>query len=200
MATTKVGPAPDVQFLEEEELLEGLVQLTGGKLGIAHALLQEIIEKTDQELRKTLQEIATDVPAAVRKARRRISKRANDNMLAFLGARPDNVALHHIVAWGDSRAQVALEILLKWNVDPHDLPNLVYLPRFARHTPHPAMLEAVAHCRVHTNSYYANVEYMLDMAGRIPGATRENIVKAMLDIGRDLQAGTFPVDRLIEEV
>ena len=51
MATTKVGPAPDVQFLEEEELLEGLVQLTGGKLGIAHALLQEVIEKTDQELK-----------------------------------------------------------------------------------------------------------------------------------------------------
>ena len=64
MATTKVGPAPDVQFLEEEELLEGLVQLTGGKLGIAHALLQEVIEKTDQELKKTLQGIKADIPAA----------------------------------------------------------------------------------------------------------------------------------------
>lgn len=114
-------------------------------------------------------------------------------MLAFLGARPDYVALHHIVAWGDSRAQVALEILLKWNIDPHDVTNLVYLPRFVKHTPHFDMPNAIAHSRAHTNVYYKNVEFVLNRVSSIPGATREDILQAMRDIGQDLQAGIFSV-------
>ena len=129
-----------------------------------------------------------------------MSTKANNNMLAFLGVRPDGVALYHIVACGNVRARTALRILLKWNIDPHDVANLVYLPRFARHTPHPNMPHAIAPSRAHTNNYYPNVEYMLDMADRIPGATRAEVLNAMCDIGHDLQSGAFPIDRLIQEV
>ena len=198
MATSEVEP--EVVFIEEEELLDGLLRLTNNNLGLAHELLQKIIKKHDWELKKTLQEMKDNISWEIRNARRRIQYRASTNLLAFFeGLKPDNVAAHHIVACTDWRAQVALQILLKWGIDPHDVANLIYLPRFVRHTPHSAMPRAYAHSKVHTQIGHENVVYLLRQADAAPGATKEDIIKALQDIGQDLQDGIFPLYERIQE-
>ncbi|MBI3562547.1 MAG: AHH domain-containing protein [Gammaproteobacteria bacterium] len=192
---------PDVVLVEEEELLDGLLQLTNNNMGIAKVLFARIIQKHDWELKKTLQEMKDNIGPEIRKARREVQYQASENLLAFLESlRPDDVAVHHLVAWSDPRAARALEILLKWGIDPHDVPNLIYLPRFVRHTPHSAMPQAYAHSKVHTKIGHENVAYLLRRADAAPGATRADIVKALQDIGQDLQEGIFPLyERLNQE-
>jgi hypothetical protein len=204
MATSDTEP--EVVLIEEEELLDGLLQLTNNNMDIAKALFARIIKKHDWELKKTLQEMKDNIGSEIRKARRQVQYRANDNLLKFLKRlqptflRPRSVAVHHIVAWTDWRAEVALKILLKWSIDPHDVPNLIYLPRFVRHVPHSAMPKAYAHSLVHTDIGHQNVVYLLRRADAAPGATRADIVKALQDIGQDLQEGIFPLyERLNQE-
>jgi len=198
MATSDTEP--EVVLIEEEELLDGLLQLTNNNMGIAKALFARIIKKHDWELKKTLQEMKDNIGSEIRKARRQVQYKANDNLLKFLKSlRPRNMAAHHIVAWTDPVAARALEILLKWSIDPHDVPNLIFLPRFVRHVPHSAMPKAYAHSLVHTDIGHQNVEYMLRKADAVSGATKEDIEEALRDIGLSLHAGTFPLYERIEE-
>lgn len=52
---------PEIRFLEEKELLEGLLQITGNNLGAAHSLLDRVIDKTRDEFATTLREIQNNI-------------------------------------------------------------------------------------------------------------------------------------------
>ena len=188
---------PEIVFIDEKELLEGLLQITGN-LGAAHSLLDRVIDKTQEEFQTTLREIKGNVSAELRCARRRARYRFKKNAGAYSGTRSQDMDLHHVVAWWDRRAQDALKILLQFGIDPHGAANSAYLPRDVRHTPHPDMPNAFAHSRVHTDSYHENAFIMLRDAAAMPGATKADIEEALQDIARSLQVGTFAINEKIK--
>jgi hypothetical protein len=189
---------PEIVYIDEKELLEGLLQITGN-LRTAHSLLDRVVDSTREEFQTTLREIKGNVSAELRRARRRARYRFKKSMGVYSGAKPKGVVLHHLVAGWDVRAENALRILLQFGIDPHGAANAAYLPRSVRHTPHPDMPNALAHSTIHTNSYHLNVFYMLREAATTPGATRADIEETLRDIARSLQAGAFPLDKPIQE-
>jgi len=185
----------ELELIEQDELLEGLMSLTGNNLGLSCELLKKVIKKTECEIQTTLKEIADNVDVETRRARRRALYALNKNMSVSANhpLKPRFSAAHHIVAWNDSRAEKALKILIKWDIDVHDEINSVYLPRYEKHTPHKNMPDAVAHSKMHTNFYHINVVAVL-VAVDIPGAVRDSIVEALREIAEDLQDGVFPIN------
>jgi hypothetical protein len=188
---------PKIAYIDEKELLDGLLQITGN-LGKAHSLLDRVIDSTREEFATTLREIKGNVSAELRRARRRATYRLKKSMGEYSGAKPKDVALHHVVAGWDLRAERALRILLQFGIDPHSAINSAYLPRSVRRTPHPDMPSAFAHSKIHTDFYHENTFIMLRDAAAVPGATKADIEETLRDIARSLQAGTFPLDRLIQ--
>jgi len=112
-------------------------------------------------------------------------------------AKPNGTATHHIAALTDRRAERALTILLKWSIDFNHEANRVNLPRYKKHVPHKTMPNAIAHSETHTNNYHDNVFTMLRIANSI-ATSKEDIINILREIAIDLQAGTFPINELIE--
>lgn len=192
----KVGKAEtgvEVVLVDEKELLEGLLQITGN-LGAAHSLLDRVTDLTREEFQTTLREIKGNIGPELRNARRRAMYRLGKNAGGYAGLRPEDVALHHIVAGWDRRAELALKILLQFGIDPHGAINSVYLPRSVGRTPHPDMPNACAHSKIHTKIYHENVFIMLERAANVSGATKEDIEETLRDIALSLQVGTFPIN------
>lgn len=189
---------PEVIFLTQKELLEGLLQITGN-LGVACTLLDRVINVTEEEFKITRQEIKDNISAEKRNARRRKRYRFNINMVkCWRRKKPDGTFVaHHIVALTDPRAEQALIILLSFGIDPNDAINGVYLPRFVKDTPHSTMPDACAHSTIHTDMYYANVVVMLRRTN-VPGATKTDIENVLQEIALSLQVGTFPIDKPIK--
>ena len=48
----------ELELIEQDELLDGLMALTGYNLGLSHQLLDKVIKKTECEVQTTLKEIA----------------------------------------------------------------------------------------------------------------------------------------------
>jgi len=188
----------ELELIEQDELLEGLMALTGDNLGLSHQLLAKVIKKTECEVQTTLQEIADNIDKETRNARRRALYALNKNMRlsSNYSTKPKCTAAHHIVAWCDQRARVALNILVKWNIDIHGVANGVYLPRFEKHIPHKDMQNSIAHSKIHTDFYHANVVTML-VAADMPNATRDDIISILKEIAEDLEDGDFPINELI---
>jgi len=210
----------ELELIEEEELLAGLLSLTSGNLGAAYSLLEKAKKETvkavkaalqqaptpllDQAIKEnakqaTLQKLDDDLDQELKRARRRAQYALNRNMRnsSRHPTKPKDMAGHHIAASVDKRAKVALEILLKFGISPNDEVNGVNLPRFVRHTPHSVMPAAIAHSLTHTNYYYDNVDAVL-LRVDVPGATRENVIKALRDIAADLRSGMFPIHKAIQ--
>ena len=166
----------ELELIEEEELLVGLLSLTSGNLGAAYSLLEKTKKETvnavkavlqqaptpllDQAIKEnakqaTLQKFDDNLDQELKRARRRAQYALSRNMRNSPQhpVKPKNTADHHIAASIDRRAQIALEILLKFGINPNDEPNGVNLPRFVRNTPHSSMPNAIAHSRTHTNYY-----------------------------------------------
>jgi len=190
----------EIVYLDEKELLEGLLQITQGNLGKAHSLLDRVFAVTQEMLQLRLKELQSNIGQELRNAADRAADRFKKSMGAYSGARPEDMDLHHLVSWGHRRAELALRILLQFGIDPHSAANGAYMPRSVGHTPHPDMPNAYPHNKVHRNIYHDNVFFVLDRAASVPGATREDIEEALQDIARSLQAGTFPIHKLISEV
>lgn len=188
---------PEIVYLDEKELLEGLLQITKGNLGKAHSLLERVFEVTQEMLQPRLKELQNNLDRELRNAESRVTNRFRENMEACFGARPEDMDLHHLASWGDIRAQRALRILLQFGIDPHSAANGAYLPRCVRHTPHPGMPNALAHSRTHTGYYHRNVLFVLREAVQMPGATKADIEETLRDIALRLQAGTFPIHELL---
>jgi len=211
----------ELELIEEEELLAGLLSLTSGNLGAAYSLLEKAKKETvkavkaaiqqaptpllDQSIKEnarqaTLQKLDDNLEQEVKRARRRAQYALNRNLRdsSHHPAKPKDTAGHHIAAATEPRAEKALRILLAYDISPNDEANGVNLPRFARHTPHSSMPNAISHAETHTNDYYGNVEVVLLNVADVPGATREDVVKGLRDIGRRLQAGTFPIREVID--
>jgi hypothetical protein len=188
----------EIVYLDEKELLEGLLQITQGNLGKAHSLLDRVIKVTAEEFETTRTELKNNISRELRNARRRARYRFKKNMGAYSGARPEDMDLHHLAAGWDMRAQLAFRILLQFGIDPHSAVNGAYIPRSVRRTPHPDMPDAPAHSTIHTDFYHENVFFVLREAATIPGATKEDIEEALRDIARSLQAGTFPLNKPIK--
>ena len=187
---------PEIVLVDEKELLEGLLRITGN-VGAAHSLLDRVIDKTREEFQITLSEIKDNISVELRRARRRATYRFKKSAGAYIGARPQDLALHHVVAGWDVRAERALRILLQFGIDPHSATNSAYLPRSMRHVPHPDLPTAHAHSVVHTEIYHDNVFVMLDRAALAPGATKADIEETVRDIAHSLQTGAFPIDKRI---
>ena len=185
---------PEIVYVDEKELLEGLLQITGGRLGAAHSLLGRVFEVTQEMLQPRLQELQSNIGRELSNAADRAADRFKKSMGAYAGARPEDMDLHHLVSWGHWRAEKALRILLQFGIDPHSAANGAYMPRSVGHTPHPDMPNAYAHNRIHTTIYHDNVFFVLREAAQIPGATKEDIEEILRDIALRLQAGTFPIN------
>ena len=189
---------PEIRFLEEKELLEGLLQITGNNVGAAHSLLDRVIDKTREDFTTTLREIQNNIGSELRNARRRATYRFRKSAGSYSGSRPEDMDLHHLVAWWDRRGKDALMILLQFGIDPHGAINSAYLPRSVRCTPHPDMPGAYAHSKIHTRIYHANVFFVLREAATMRGASKADVEKVLREIALSLQAGTFPIDEKIE--
>lgn len=189
---------PAIVFLEEKELLEGLLQITGNNLGAAHSLLDRVIDKTREEFAATLREMQNNIGPELRNARRRATYRLKKSVGRYPGLRSEGMALHHLVAGWDKRAERALKILLQFGIDPHSSVNAAYIPRYVRHTPHADMPNARAHSTIHTNDYHDNVFVILREVAMMPGATKADVEKALREIAVSLQSGIFPIDEKIE--
>jgi len=210
----------ELELIEEEELLAGLLSLTSGNLGAAYSLLEKAKKETVKAVKAVLQEAPTpvldqaikenaryatlqkfegDLEQELKRGRRRAQYALNQNMRNSLHhpAKPKDTAGHHIAASTDRRAQTALEILLKFGISPNDEANGVNLPRFVRYTPHSSMPDTIAHSQTHTKIYYANVNAVL-LRVDVSGAIRDDVIKALRDIARRLQAGTFPIREVID--
>jgi len=184
-----------LKLITQEELLEGLLVITKGNMGFACSLLKQVIDKTREEFEIILKEMNEDIDTLKRRARDEATRdlKANMDKSPWHGPQPEDTSPHHIAGWGDPRAEPALWILLRFNI-PFDHEALgCYLPRSRTRTPHPVMPNAPAHNTVHTKHGYENVAYMVNLAAQVPGATQEDIIKICREIGRRLQAGTFPI-------
>jgi len=189
-----------LELIERDELLDGLMSLTGSNLGLSHQLLKKVIEKTECEVKTTLKEIADNIDRETRNARRRGIYQLNRNMVLSSShpVKPKHTAAHHIVALTDSRAKNALEILLRWGISFNGEANAVYLPRYKKHVPHKLMPNAIAHSQTHTETYHANVVAVL-MRVDLAATSKEDIIGALREIAADLQEGIFPIDKLLKE-
>lgn len=127
------------------------------------------------------------------------SKHLCENMQkAKRGARPANACAHHIVAWGDMRAARSRLRLAAFGIDIDHEANGVYLPRWQSHTPMSTMKNAEAHTTIHTNTYYLNVEYLLEET-IAEGLGRNGILQILRDIGDDLKSGEFPLKQRLDQ-
>jgi len=187
-----------LELIEQDELLDGIMALTDGNVGLSHQLLKKVIEKTECEVKTTLKEIADNIDRETRNARRRGIYQLNRNMVLSSNhpVKPKHTAAHHIAALTDSRAKKALEIILKWGIDFNHESNGVYLPQFKKNIPHKSMPDAVAHSQTHTDEYHANVITMLRAADS-SATSKEDIIEALREIAIDLQAGDFSINELI---
>ncbi len=75
---------------------------------------------------------------------------------------------------------------------PNDEANLVLLPKYKDHTPHPKMENAKAHSEILTEVYHRDVLMTLVRVD-VPGANREDIIEALREIAMDLEEGEFSV-------
>jgi len=190
----------ELEIIEQEEMLAGLMTLTDGNMGLSYSLLNKVIKKTELEVKATLKDIADNIDKEKRSALRRIRAELNKNMLLSPNhlPKPKFTANHHIAAATDSRAEKALKILLKWGINFNHGANGVQLPQYKKHVPHKSMPKAIAHSQTHTNMYHTNVFIVL-MRVDLVAASKNDIIKALREIGKDLQAGTFPINELINE-
>lgn len=188
----------ELEIIKQEELLEGLMSLTDGNIGLSHQLLKKVIKKTEYEVKTTLKEIEGNIDRETRNARRRATYALNRNihLSSKHPSKPANTAAHHIAALSDPRAKRALEILLSWGIDFNDEVNGIYMPRFIKHVPHSSMPNATAHSQVHTDQYHANVFIVLTRVDSA-ASSKQDIINALREIAIDLQAGTFPINELI---
>ncbi len=60
------------------------------------------------------------------------------------------------------------------------------------------MPDAIAHSQTHTEKYHANVVTMLVIADNM-ATSKEDIIEVLKEIGSDLQAGTFPINKFLNE-
>lgn len=92
---------PEIVYLDEKELLEGLLQITQGRLGAAQLLLDRVFEVTQGMLQPRLKELQSNLDRELRNAESRVMKRFKDSMEACFGARPEDMDLHHLASWGE---------------------------------------------------------------------------------------------------
>ena len=98
----------------------------------------------------------------------------------------------------DMRAARSRLRLAAFGIDIDHEANGVYLPRWQSHTPMSTMKNAEAHTTIHTNTYYLNVEYLLEET-IAEGLGRNGILQILRDIGDDLKSGEFPLKQRLDQ-
>ena len=103
---------------------------------------------------------------------------------AGLGPLPDGHAAHHMVAWDDSRAEIARDILADANIPINDARNGIYLPQ----TPENTVAEALErHQTIHTDEYYQAIEDRL-----LKAAEADSVEGELARIRNLIMRGEFP--------
>jgi len=210
----------ELVLVEEEEMLSGLLLLTGNNMGAAHSLLDKTIKETtkavkaaikqsktvslDETLKETakqntLKKLGQNIEHELKLGKNRAYRKLNKNMRNSTQhpAKLDNTVAHHLVALTDPRVQEAFQILIAFNIDVNDEVNGVYLPQNKNCVPHSSMPKAVAHSQIHTTHYHVNVRNVLLNISNVPGATRGDMIKALRRIAQRLQAGIFPIHKKV---
>jgi RHS repeat-associated protein len=106
------------------------------------------------------------------------------NMESQGTVRPADTAAHHIVSHTHSKARSSRAVLDKFGIGIDDAENGVFLPRFAG-SANPG--GAAVHGNLHTNSYYAAVDEVLDAA-----TSRQEVIDGLDEIRGGLLGGSFP--------
>lgn len=99
---------------------------------------------------------------------------------------------HHVVAKSAKLARRAQEILFALGIDLDDPENGVFLPRSACDKEKGPLKSAYVHKNIHTNAYYANVNFHVVEAFE-NGAEKEDMKRVLRDIADELQRGTYPI-------
>ncbi len=73
------------------------------------------------------------------------------------------------------------------------------MPRYKKYVPHDAMPDAIAHSQIHTKIYHENVFTVL-MKVDLVAVSKEDITEALKEIAEDLQAGIFPISKLLRKI
>ena len=182
----------NVDFVSKDYVLEGLLQITKGNLGIANQLFDKIKSYVKKDVDSKLKKLSSNTIKEIKNAKARGHYRAKRN-LEKSGRYPEwfnNASIHHIVAWGDRRARLALILLLRYGIDPQHEANLLPMPKSSLHVPHPMMPNCVSHSRIHTEYYHEAVFFRLDVVD-VPGATQEDILNALREIANEIHQGIF---------
>jgi hypothetical protein len=184
------------------EVLEGLIDITGSHTESEY-LIDEIVREYELEYADALKiKKGEKTPEQVAKEReyRRLSQKHSiklrRNMEAAGRFGPVNTDAHHIVAWWDEGAEIALTILEQVGIHVDDEVNGVYLPSNSKYVPHPDMPNAYAHSKVHTDIYYLNITELLAQER----GNKKGVESVLRQIGKELTEGVFPLHELDEGV
>jgi hypothetical protein len=169
------------------------VRVVGG-LNPSAAVNDVILEAANADVRyrngMTLPASAERLLADARRKRARHSTVLARNLQAAGIGRPKEVAAHHIVAHGDSRAFPSQELLFGWGIAINDADNGVYLPR-SRRSVAADMPHAVKHAELHTGLYHLEVHTRLVDIDPDPAHVQAGR-EALRGIKAQLLDGTFP--------
>ena len=165
-----------------------------GRLNPSAAVNDVILEAAKAEVRYrngvTLPASAERLLADARRKGARHSTVLARNLEAASIGRPREVAAHHIVAHGDSRAFPSQELLFGWGIAINDVDNGVYLPRFKRSTV-AGVPDAIKHAQLHTGLYHLEVYARLVDIDPDPAHVQAGR-EALRGIKTQLLDGTFP--------
>lgn len=189
-----------VRELSRNEFERGLFRLAGENGVKYNLLLREFKSTLLDDVIKTTQAKKRGINKQQRAYNRirdrecRLHRqRLNHNMLERHGKKPANTDAHHIVSWNHPDAIAARAILERFGIDIDSAINGVYLPSKSEHVPHPDMLNAYSHKKIHTKVYYVNLTEMLTDVSLVPNANKEDIVDVLDEIGEELVNGKFPI-------
>ncbi|WP_444994747.1 AHH domain-containing protein [Aliikangiella sp. IMCC44359] len=187
-----------VQELSENEFRRGLYRLAGENTAkynslwreFEKALLDEVIKTT--QAKKRGMSIEQRVFNRIRDREGRLHRqRLNANMLQRHGKKPANTDSHHLVSWNHPEAVGARAILAQFGIDIDSADNGVYLPTSSKFVPHPDMKKAPSHKKIHTETYYLNLTFLLNQAV-LRGAEKQDIIDVLEEVADDLINDRFP--------
>jgi hypothetical protein len=113
------------------------------------------------------------------------SRQLGQNLVAAGMPRPDNAAVHHVVAHGAARAAPTRKLLDAWQIGLEDAANGVWLPKNKSVA---VGLSAAPHSAIHTKNYYDAVNEELQRAN-----SREEAIGVLSNIRqRLLNNGGYP--------
>lgn len=198
--------ATEPVYLSVSDMAEDFTNVTGNKqygqaAAMAYAIYyRDTVIDTVRYQRGAIDQKTLELSRHIRWTHaRKHNEKLSNNMLAAGRERQKNMAAHHIVAWNHPRAAKSRIRLAAYAIDIDNECNGIFLPRYHRHCPHEYLPNAQSHSKTHTDTYYLNVEFLLE-ATIAEGMGRNAIISTLRDVAEELEDGEFPLNRRITDV